>query len=122
MNAPLSDVPQFIITSITFLITSTQAGYLVRLDEIFYKRLGDQGTISRESIYTWRSLLVAWWVLTSSALLGSVRILLNYLFSWESYVFDCVILGDMTLGYLLLCYVALRSWRWSSWGGRSLPH
>jgi hypothetical protein len=117
MEAPLHGPPQFIVTSITFLITSNQAAYLNRLDQLFHSK---HGAITVRELSTWKCLLLAWWVLTFSALLGAIRILV---FAWsslaspvESTVFDGVILSVMTVGYVLLAYVALRSWKCTKWG------
>jgi hypothetical protein len=112
MEPPLHGVPQFIVTSITFLITSNQAAYLNRLDEMIYNA---KGHISPKTYWTWFWLLLAWWVLTGGALLGVIRILASVFWD-EWFVFDGFILWVMAAGYGLLAYVAARSWRFSSWG------
>ena len=86
----------------------------------FRKALLNGEKISEEAKRTWKLLLVGWWFLTSSALLGLLRIIL-FSFSLVSVYFDFTILGVMTLGYLLLARVALRSWKLNFWGGREEP-
>jgi len=108
MEPFLSDIPQFIVASVNFLITTAQAQYLIRLDErIYNKEIRVTHRVKRQ----WCFLLLGWWVLTISSLLVVGRIAaygLKYVDQFKCFFgwFDLSIVIVMGLGYALLMVVA----------------
>lgn len=115
MEYPLSGVNQFIVTSVTFLITSNLAAYVTRVDEKIRDRIREKKPRHDGLIMTYRVILAGWWIITLSAICGAIRMLASPFY--ESFVFDMFILVLMTAGYGVIAWSALRSWKWSSWGG-----
>lgn len=118
MPALLDGSPQFIIASINVLITSSQASYLIRLDGIIRERLKNKKDITRHKT-TWFFLLLAWWVLTGTAIFTfAARIIPSIMLKNDHLYFtvcDPIIIIGTFAGYCILAVVAARSWKWSSW-------
>lgn len=121
MRALLDGTPQFIIASINFLITSSQAIYVLKLEDVIKERLKANKDITRHKT-NWSFLLLAWWILTGTAIFTfAARIVPSiFLKNDNSYFIVCdpfIIFGTF-VGYCTLAVVAARSWKWSSWQGR----
>lgn len=107
-SLPLDNTAQYIVTSITSLITSGQAAYINRL----HGRIVGNPLRGKRLLTTYRLLLSGWWILTIAAVLGAFRIIFGT-FEIKSFYFDLTILSLLAVGYLVLCGVAWRSWGWS---------
>jgi len=133
----LSDISQFIVTSINFLITTGQARYLMDLEEAAKKTIEKftclpaekkkdaQKNLKRHEI-NWYIFLPAWWYLTYASILGVIRIILfagYFAESWKGFFIwvDVAILTLMFLGYSFLAIVAFRSWRLKEVRGKAFP-
>lgn len=114
MEPFLSPIPQFIVASVNFLITTTQAQYLNRLNErIYYKKI----SVSLSVKLQWWFLLLGWWILTASSVLVIGRIVafaFKYVDQWGWFFgwFDLLIVIFMGLGYVCLMVVACLAWPW----------
>ena len=125
-EAILTGTPQFILTSFTFLITSSQASYVLRLEEVIAKAIDDKKDITRHRA-NWHIFLTGWWILTGTAI-GTILIrIIPSMFIDDPHerinlwfiIWDFLILFSTAVGYTLLAAVALRSWDWNKWHGKS---
>jgi hypothetical protein len=117
MEPLLSGIPQFIVASVNFLITTAQARYVIRLDELF--RDQKIPVICRTKL-NWWFLLTGWWTLTVCSLFVVGRIVLSGFisvkqFPWVFGPFDLLIVILMGLGYVFLAIVAALAWSWQPW-------
>lgn len=132
--AVLSGVPQFIVTSINFLITTGQSRYLMDVESSAAEAVGRYeglicqkeppkkndvkkawDTLERHKI-NWQIFLFAWWCLTCGSMLGIFRVLISvgYYSQQTNDLFfirtDVVILCLMFLGYGSLAVITARAW------------
>lgn len=117
MEPLLNDITQFIAASVNFLITTAQANYVIRLEELFLQK---KIPLRCRTKLNWWFLFLGWWVLTGTSILVVARILLRGFIGVEDHYqvfvpFDLVIVGSMLLGYSLLALVALLAWDWRPW-------
>lgn len=123
MEPLLGDTGQFIVASVTYLITATVAQYVLRLEGIGRELIekGEKGGTVDTSRLTvivnrWRWLWSGWWLLTAAAIAAAVRILVSPLY--QALWLDVVVLVLMLAGYIALAVVAWKSWKWSQFGSR----
>ncbi len=125
-EAVLTGIPQFVLTSLTFLVTTTQANYILRLEGVIAKAIDDKKDITRHRA-NWHIFLVGWWMLTGTAI-GTIFIrIIPSMFIDDPHerinlwfiIWDFLILFSTAVGYALLAVVALRSWDWNKWHGKS---
>ena len=120
MEAILTGTPQFIVTSVTVLITSSQAAYINRLQEMIQTRIkaGNWSNFNRFR-WNWYLLISGWWCLTVSGILlvclriipsafvtDSVEKVSSY-FIWV----DIILTFLLLIGYSLLAAVAFLAWK-----------
>lgn len=121
----LTGVPQFIIASINFLITSSQATYLLKLEEEIERRIYKGKGIKKHK-RNWRILLSAWWILTGTAIFTLFFRILPSMFVDNDiekqcdyfFCLDFIIIFGTFIGYFLLATVAFFAWEWSKWRGK----
>ncbi len=125
-EAVLTGAPQFIMTALTFLVTTNQAGFILRLEGVIAKAIDDKKDITRHRA-NWQIFLVGWWILTGTAI-GTIFIrIIPSMFIDDPHerinlwfiIWDFLILFSTAVGYALLAAVALRSWDWNKWHGKS---
>jgi len=126
MEALLTGSSQFIVTSVNFLITSSQAIYVNRLEEMTEARIKETKTRGEKFEKlgrfrcNWRLLLSGWWVLTgcSLALVFGRIIPSAWLDSSHPYLIgaDIFLVSVMGIGYGLLASVAFRAWKFGKVG------
>ena len=128
----LDGVPQFLLASINSLITTSQANYLNRLDDILHAKRVKPEHATR-TLRVWTLLLAAFFTLTATALLSVFRIILWASHQgdpawvgnpcWDSTVstVDKFIIAGTGWGYFLLALVAFLSWVWPS-SAKKLPN
>lgn len=112
MEAILDGTPQFIVASINALITSSQAGYLNRLDDMFHGKSPPKLPVRVQ----WHMLLAGWWILTVTTIVTVFRIGFGAMSSYDAtdsaFVrLDLAIVSLMGLGYCWIAVVALLAWR-----------
>lgn len=143
--AVLSGVPQFIVTSINFLITTGQSRYLMDVESSTaqaidrYENLFRQNKPSNKddaaAVWNklekhrknWQLFLFAWWCLTCGSMLGILRILISagYFKVQQNDLFfiraDVVILSLMFVGYGFLAILTARAWSSGEARGKRFP-
>ena len=129
MEAILTGIPQFIVASITILTTTAQARYLLNLEKDIRRRIDEGKKVPPEMPSSWHYLLIAWWVLTGTAMFCVFFRILPSMFVSDDYErvcplfvwFDFAIILGLSLGYLLLMIVAYKSWDYNRWRGKPIP-
>ena len=127
-QAVLTGPPQFILASINFLITSSQAQYILSLEKEAADAITGSKDVTRHRT-NWHILLWAWWTLTLTALVTVVLRIIPAMYvardlqlnhSWFVTV-DLIIIISTAVGYGLLALFAGRAWKWNKVRGISFP-